>query len=40
MNKKEYFLRKDIDTYKLKPKFKLLCNKCQFKIEKPCTIKK
>jgi len=36
MNKREHFLRKDLDTYK--PKFKLLCNKYKFSIEKVAKV--
>jgi len=32
MKTKEYFLREDLATYK--PKFKMLCAICEFKIEK------
>jgi C4-type Zn-finger protein len=32
MKTKEYFLREDLATYK--PKFKMLCDVCEFKLEK------
>lgn len=32
MKTKEYFLREDLATYK--PKFKMLCDVCEFKVEK------
>lgn len=37
MKNKEYFYRDDLSTYK--PKFLLLCGKCEFKVTKFAHVK-